>query len=162
GFWSEEKNTALQPGPHGGRGRPDATVRHSGKHSMELTATGAWYAWSSVNYPVAAWTDRIRLSGWARCDGAAQAQLLACWTDDVQQVLRVDSTEASESAGWRQIVLNPDEPPRGAASVRLVAVARGGRVWFDDFDLLRLRPRQRVVRVFVNQVGYDLEGPKSA
>ena len=35
-------------------------------------------------------------------------------------------------------------------------------VWFDDFDLVRLRPRQPLVRVFVNQVGYEQSGPKSA
>jgi hypothetical protein len=44
----------------------------------------------------------------------------------------------------------------------LVAVARGGPVWFDDFELLRLHPDQKRIRVFVNQIGYELAGPKTA
>jgi hypothetical protein len=44
----------------------------------------------------------------------------------------------------------------------LVALARGGRVWFDEFDLLHLRPLKPLLRLFVNQVGYELAGPKSA
>ena len=37
-----------------------------------------------------------------------------------------------------------------------------GTAWFDDFDLLRLAPQQRRAHIFVNQVGYELDGPKSA
>jgi hypothetical protein len=162
GFWGEEKNDTLVPGRRAGRGRPDASVRRTGKTSLELTATGDWYAWSSVPYALPAWTDRVRLSGWVRCDGPAKAQLLACWVDDAQKVLRVDAAEAPGNGDWREVVLLPDDPPAGAAAVRVVAVARGGRVWFDDFELLRLRPRKPVVRVFVNQVGYEQDGPKTA
>jgi hypothetical protein len=52
--------------------------------------------------------------------------------------------------------------PINASYLRLVAAARGGRVWFDDANLVRLPPLQKRVRVFVNQVGYDQTGPKSA
>ncbi len=61
-----------------------------------------------------------------------------------------------------RVSLTPALPPAGAANVRLVAVARGGPVWFDDFELLRLRPEQKRIQVFVNQVGYELAGPKTA
>src|SRR5439155_5678798 len=111
---------------------------HSGKASLELTAIGDWYAWSSVAYPHPAWTDRVRVSAWVRCDGPAKAQLLACWLDDLQKVLRVDAGEAQGGDDWRAIALMSENPPVGAATVRIVAVARGGRVWFDDFGLLRL------------------------
>jgi hypothetical protein len=35
-------------------------------------------------------------------------------------------------------------------------------VWFDEFDLLHLRSHKPVLRALVNQVGYELNGPKSA
>ncbi len=161
GFWGEEKVASLLPGKSAGKGRPDATVFRTGKSSVELTAAGDWYAWSSIPYAVPAWTKWFDLSGWARCDGQAQAQLAACWVDDMQKVLRVDAGELSTGTEWRQLVLR-SAVPKGAASVRLVAVARGGRVWFDDFELLRLLPDNPVVRVFVNQIGYEQDGPKTA
>jgi hypothetical protein len=39
-FWGEEKDSTLRPGRCAGRGRLDASVRHTGKTSLELTATG--------------------------------------------------------------------------------------------------------------------------
>lgn len=162
GFWSEERVDTLLPGKRGGKGRPDAAVFRTGKSSLELTANADWYAWSSLNYGVPAWSGRLKLSGWARCEGQAQAQLAACWVDDIQKVLRVDAGKPSTGKGWHQLIFEPNDPPPGAASVRLVAVARGGRVWFDDFELLRLRPKKPVVQIFVNQVGYEQDGPKTA
>src|SRR5262249_29723211 len=141
--------------------KPDFEVKREGKTSVRLTPTNDWCAVASVNYPVAAWTDRLELSGWARCGPSATAQILACWTDDSQNVLRVDASALAQSSGWQHIVFVPDAPPAHAMAVRLVAVARGGPVWFDDFDLLRLRPRQPRLQVFVNQVGYERTGPKS-
>ncbi len=40
--------------------------------------------------------------------------------------------------------------------------ARGGGVWFGGSEPLALRPAKRQVRIFVNQVGYETLGPKSA
>lgn len=161
GFWSEEKNDLFPGSPRAGKGRPDSTVARTGKTSLELTATAGWYGWSSIPYGVPAWTGRLRLSGWARCEESSQAQLLACWFDDRQKVLRVDATQPAGGADWRQLVLLPPDPPPGAATVRAVAVARGARVWFDDFEILRLRPQTPAARIFVNQVGYEQDGPKS-
>src|SRR4029079_16753761 len=63
---------------------------------------------------------------------------------------------------WKKITLAPKSPPDGAYAVRLVALVRGGRAWFDDFDLLHLQPNAPLIRIFANQVGYELAGPKSA
>jgi hypothetical protein len=87
--------------------------------------------------------------------------MLACWTDDAQNVLRVDASRPVQGTDWQRIVFEPDGPPAQAMAVCLVAVARGGPVWFDDFELLRLRPGQPRAQVYVNQVGYDRAGPKS-
>ena len=82
--------------------------------------------------------------------------------DDAQKVLRVDAGPEARGGDWQQLQFTLDAPPNGAHTVRLVALARGGRVWFDDFNLLHMRPTKPLLRVFVNQVGYELAGPKSA
>ena len=152
GFWGEEKNDTLLPGRRGGEFRPDKEVKHEGKSSALLIPSADWVALSSINYGVAPWTERYELSAWARGQAPATAQLLACWTDDDQKVLLVDSGPPIQCADWKQLSLSVTAPPT-ATGVRLVAVARGGQVWFDDCELLRLRPSQPRVRVFVNQVG---------
>src|SRR5205823_288674 len=96
------------------------------------------------------------------CENSASGQILACWTDDRQNVLRLDSSDSVRGSDWQVVSLTPPAPPSNAMAVRLVAVARSGKMWFDDFDLLRLRPRQKSLRIFVNQVGYELAAPKSA
>jgi hypothetical protein len=161
-MWSEEQNNELLPGRRAGKLSLDSEVKRTGKSSVRLVPDGGWFALASVNYPAPPWTDRLELSGWARSAGPASAQILACWTDDAQQVLRVDASKAFRGPEWMRVALTPSAPPARAVNVRLVAVARGGTVWFDDFELLRLRPEQKRIQVFVNQVGYELGGPKTA
>ena len=96
--------------------------------------------------------------GWARTDLSATAEILACWQDDVQHVLRVDwsgPVEAGVAADHR-VAGRPrrwarHRPPGGRGRRRSTS--------------LRLRsgaqtPRSTDHQVFVNQVGYDLAGPK--
>ena len=161
GFWGEEKDDTLLPGRRAGEFRPDSDVKHGGKSSVRLSPSADWFAFSSINYGLAPWTDRYEFSAWARCEGPATARILACWTDAQQKVVHVDAGDPIKGEDWRRISLSLTAPTN-AASVRLVVAASGGRVWFDDGNLLRLRPRQWRVRVFVNQVGYDENGPKSA
>jgi hypothetical protein len=161
-LWNEEQNNELLPGRRAGKLALDSVVKRQGKTSVRLTCEGDWFALATVNYPVPPWTDRLELSGWARTDGAAGAQLLACWTDDAQQVLRVDASKSVDGSEWQRISLIPPSTPVKARNLRLGAVARVGSVWFDEFELLRLRPQERRIQVFVNQVGYELTGPKTA
>jgi hypothetical protein len=145
-FWNEEKEDTLLPGRRAGGYRFDAEFKHDHKivagetnaTSLQLNPTNDWYAISSLNYGLPTWTERLELSGWARCEETATALLLACWVDDMQKVLRVDASAPVHGKDWQRISLIPPAPPRRAATVRIVAVARGGKVWFDDFDLLRL------------------------
>jgi hypothetical protein len=162
GLWTEEKHDRLLPGRRAGQHASDPGMARTGKASVRLTPAGDWYAIATVNYGVPAWADTLELSGWARGDALASAQILACWMDDRQTVLRVDTGATVRGVDWRLVSLAPPAPPTNAATVRLGAVARGGQVWFDDFEMRWLRPRRRVVRVFVNQVGYELTGPKTA
>ena len=162
-LWGEEQNNELLPGRRAGKLALDTEVKRSGKTSVRLMAEGDWFALASVNYPVPPWTERMEFSGWARTDGSATAQAAACWTDDAQKVLRIDECKPVSGSEWQRVVLTPPPPPPAKAmSVRLVAVARGGTVWFDDFDVVRLRPKERRIRVFVNQLGYELGGPMTA
>ncbi len=161
-LWGEEQNNELLPGRRAGKLALDTEVRRTGKTSVRLTCEGDWFALASVNYPVPAWTDQLELSGWTRTESQAGAQLLACWTDDSQQVLRVDAGKPVSGSEWQRVTFTPPSPPAKAMNLRLVAVARGGVVWFDDFELLRLRTSERRIQVFVNQVGYELAGPKTA
>ncbi|MEX0678023.1 MAG: glycoside hydrolase family 9 protein [Pirellulales bacterium] len=162
GFWDEEKEPKIAAGQRAGRHRGDPAVVRRTLPSLMLEATGDWYAIGSVNYGVPAFTDQIRLAGWARSEGSASAAILACWTDGAQQVLRVDEGPETTGESWKHLEFVPPDPPAGAHAVRLVALVRGGRAWFDEFDLMHLRPKKPVVRVLVNQVGYELSGPKSA
>ncbi|MEX0611551.1 MAG: glycoside hydrolase family 9 protein, partial [Pirellulales bacterium] len=162
GLWDEEKDDAVAPGQRAGTHRSDPTVKRRELPSLMVESTGAWYAVCSVNYGLPAFTDKIELSGWARADAGATAQIVACWMDDMQKVVRIDAGPETGGSDWHQLKFTLDAPPEGAHAVRLVALARGGRVWFDDFNLLHLRPGKPVLRLFVNQVGYELAGPKSA
>jgi hypothetical protein len=162
GFWGEEKDPAVFQGNRAGAHRSDPAVKRREVSSLQVESTADWYGVSSVNYGVPGFTDQIQLSGWARAEGTAVASILACWMDDEQKVLRVDPGAEVRGADWQKIRLTPESPPQRAHTVRLVALARGGKVWFDEFDLLHLRSTKPVVRVLVNQVGYELGGPKSA
>jgi len=89
----------------------DSEIRHESKSSVRVSPEGDWFALASVNYPLPGWTERLELSGWARTEGSASAQLLACWTDDAQQVLRVDTNNPTTGAAWQRISLVPPAPP---------------------------------------------------
>ncbi len=161
GLWGEEKED-IAPGARAGTHRSDPETKRRTLPTLLVESTGDWYAVASVNYGVPAFTDTIQLSGWARCQGSAVAQILAVWMDDMQKLLRVDAGPESHSDGWQELTLVAGSPPEHAHTVRLAALARGGRVWFDEFHLLHMRSTKPVVRPLVNQVGYELNGPKNA
>ncbi len=147
----------------GGKWLLDAAEKHSGTRSLQLSPTADWYAVSSLNYTVWRWSDRWEGRAWVRCSAGARARLFLLWSgDDPTNVIRVDAGTETQAANWAEAVTLPVEPPSEATQVRLVLWASGGPAWFDDAQLLTLPPARRVVNVLVNQVGYDLGGPKSA
>jgi hypothetical protein len=162
GLWGEEKEASIAQGMRAGAHRTDTNTKRRNLPSLLVESTGDWYAVSSVNYGLLGFTDRLALSGWARTVGSATAQILACWMDDAQRVLHIDRGPEQRAGDWQKLTLEPKSPPAGAHTVRLVALVRGGRAHFDEFDLLHMPSPTPVVRVLVNQVGYELEGPKNA
>ncbi len=120
GFWGEEKDDTLLPGRRAGEFRPDPTNQREGKSSALLIPSADWVAISSINYGLAPWTERYELSTWARCEAAATAQILACWTDDQQKVVRVDASTPVHGESWQPLSLSLTAPAN-ASSVRLVA-----------------------------------------
>jgi hypothetical protein len=161
-LWGEEKEERINPAKRGGAHRSDPSVKRRDLATLLVESTAEWYAVSSVNYGVPAFSDKVQLSGWCRTDQAASAQILACWMDDSQNVVRVDASAKTRGGDWQLITLAPEAPPEHAHTLRLVALVEGGSAWFDDFNLLQLPSSQPMVRCFVNQVGYELDGPKSA
>ena len=112
-MWGEEKDGSLLPGDRAGSFRPDSEVKREGKSSVLIIASNGWFAISSVNNPLAPWTERYELSGWTRAEKSASAQLLACWTDDSQKVLRVDAGKpVTGGEEWQKISLSPPPPRR--------------------------------------------------
>lgn len=162
GFWGEEKAAVLTE-QRGGQFGFDELNQRSGKAAVVLKPQSStnWYGIGSVNYPVPAWSDHFQLSGWSKCATGATAQLAAVWQDDSAKILRVDLGPTEHGLEWSRLQWNVTAP-QGTYSLRLVALAKGKPVWFDDFDLLVLRPNRPVVKIFVNQVGYNAVGPKSA
>src|ERR1041385_1199415 len=60
GAWNEEQNDTLLTGRRAGSFKPDSSVKHGGKSSVLLTATGDWAALGSLNYGLAPWTERYQ------------------------------------------------------------------------------------------------------
>ena len=161
-FWSEEK-ASLAAGPRGGKALLDTEDRHRGKNSLRLSSTADWYAVSSLNYPIWSWSDRWQGRALVRCSATAVARLFLVWSDDnAANVVRVDEGPETSGENWNEVLTPVFEPPSGASVVRLALLVRKGEAWFDDVRLTTLPAKQRVVKALVNQVGYDLGGPKSA
>jgi hypothetical protein len=122
GFWDEEKEDSIGPGKRAGTRRSDPTTKRRDLPSLMVESTGDWYAVSSVNYTLPTFTDRIELSGWARSDAGATAQILACWMDDIQKVIRVEGGPETHGNDWQRLRFVLDAPPERACTVRLVAL----------------------------------------
>ncbi|MBI4559652.1 MAG: glycoside hydrolase family 9 protein [Candidatus Hydrogenedentes bacterium] len=170
-MWDELKEESLLAGKREGTISLDTTRPKEGASNIVLAPTGGWIAVGSIPCAVPMWTDRCAPLTWARCEGGAQAQLLALWADDYSQhIVRVDQGLAFSGTDWQPLSTPPLEPPAKASNVKIVLVAHAGpasasgrgRVHFDSVDLRSLPPQQPSVRVLVNQVGYDQAGPKSA
>ena len=161
-FWVEEEQP-LAEGTRAGshKSQPDS---ERGGSVLLIDAPEGWWAVSSLAYTLPAGIRALQFSGWARVE-KGQARILAVWLDDWKKPLRTDTiaTITGESA-WARYESAELEPPAGAASAKVTALVEKGKASFDDFVWSPAAPasrRSEIVRVHVNQVGYDLTGPKS-
>lgn len=170
-FWTEEKEgwpgIEWKKEEAGGEQKLDAEIKHGGNQSLKLSPRKNWCAVGSINYTVWEWSDLWQGHAWTQCDAGARARLLVIWSeDDLAKIIRVDQSPEARppetKSTWSEIFTGPLSAPSGATQFRLVLLAAGGSVWFDDARLEMLPPTRPLVKVLVNQVGYDLGRPKSA
>ncbi|MBI3736907.1 glycoside hydrolase family 9 protein [Candidatus Sumerlaeota bacterium] len=166
-FWTEESagwpGMPWQKEDGGGKQSLDAENKHGGAQSLKLAPAKSWHATGSINYPLQPWSDHWQGRAWVRCESGARGRVLVVWSeDDLEKIVRVDQSAEFSGVDWTEILTDPLDVPHGAAQARLVLLAQGGSACFDDARLIALPPARPSVKVLVNQVGYDLGGPKSA
>lgn len=155
-LWTEEgaKGGAHQADPEGGRG---------GGSALLVEADLAWRAVRNISMPVPTGVTTLRLVGWAQREGG-DVGLRIVWLDWAGTILGADRATSMETVdGWTRFVAE-SRAPDSAEAYNVTVVVRNGRARFDDFDLRAVAPavnKRRVVRVHVNQVGYEPSLPKS-
>ena len=167
-FWNEESDDTLLPGRREGSLTLDGGSPDEGTSSLVVAATGDWFGVASIHYPIRPWWKKVELTAMARCTPGSQVQILAVWADASQQVLRADAGPAVEEEEWTRVTSGILEPPENAGLLRPVLVVRkksataGGETtgWFDKICVQT--EEAPFLRVTVNQVGYETEGPKCA
>jgi hypothetical protein len=161
-FWSDEPQNVLG-GARAGSQRGDSSVGRTGS-SLLIEAPEGWFAARAVDMPLPEGVTTFRFSGWARA-GRGEVFAWIAWLDAWGKVARLDRVGGGESEnGWTHHEAANLRPPSGATHARVVVAVRNGKAWFDDFWFSWQQPArntQPVVHVHVNQVGYELEGPKS-
>ena len=162
-MWDPVNDDALiSNAKRGGETSGSTEFQHEGNRSVRVSPKGGdyWCAIGSLNYGTPGWTNRMRLHGWARCAEGASAQLAANWRDDYGTMVRADVSPEYKGQEWQEIDFIVTEPPTGGGHP--VMWHREARhVWFDDFSLTGCRPDTPGIKIFVNQVGYDQDLPKS-
>lgn len=162
-MWSDEPTDFLE-GKQAGAMKGDPNGGRNGAALLVEPASEAWFGARVVPAVVPAGIREFRARGWSRSEGS-EAEIRVVWLDKDERVLRADPVPAvGREDDWQRHDGIMTAPPK-TTYVTMTALARGGKAWFDDFSLMPLAPAQRkepVVQVFVNQVGYERTGPKSA
>jgi hypothetical protein len=167
-FWEAEKDTALVPGEMKGFHSLESENPGQGSSSLVVSASGDWYAFTSIPYPLPGSTDRFEASARARAGENCEVRILMAWLDSSQTVIRVDMGTPSQSSEWTPIGTGALAPPEGASLFRPILLVKrvggdGKGAVSGTFDDAQTRfDETRVVRVAVNQVGYETNSPKSA
>jgi len=167
-YWDEEKDDSLMPGSRAGAFALNNESPAQGAGCLALTATGDWYAFSPVRCAVWEWSDFVEVSAAVRCAPGAVARLLVVWTDAADNVVGTAAGKTVKGDQWQCARAGPCRPPAGAQGMRTVLVvlkkdgasAPESTAWFDSVAV-RVQDKP-FIRVTVNQVGYEMSGPKSA
>ncbi|GMV99848.1 MAG: hypothetical protein AMXMBFR84_09870 [Candidatus Hydrogenedentota bacterium] len=165
-YWNAEKTEDMLQGTKGGSFAPDAANPLGGTASLGLTVTGDWYAFTSIHYPIGEWTESIAVAADARTEPGVRVQIGLVWVGAAENPIRTDLGEAEACEEKTRLSAGPFMAPEGAHSARIELVVLpetpgvAARAWFDEAAMdITDRP---FVRVTVNQVGYDAQGPKRA
>lgn len=167
-YWSEETENGLLPGARGGSPARSTDSPFQGDACLALSTQAEWAAASSVPYALWPGWDAVEVTAMARCKPGTRVRLLVMWSDAAQQFISAGVGEAVEGDGWRRVTSGEQEPPEGAYGFRPVLLAQRDSTHAEDsqtawFDEVAMRVREKpFLRVVVNQVGYEQQGPKTA
>jgi len=167
-YWNEEQDKSLLSGGRGGKFALDGDDPAQGVGCLALTAARDWFAFTSIHYPVSDWTKEVSLSAMVSQDTDAEARLAIVWTDAAQKPITVQLGKAAKTTGWQEMVAGPFNRPAGAYGVRPVLAVRKRSAGSQAettarFDNVTLHFEDKpFLRVAVNQVGYEADGPKGA
>ena len=161
GFWPEDEKPML-PGPYAGALKADPAGGRTGSAMLIEAEKGSWGGHMvSVNLPKGYLA--YHFSGWSRAD-KGEVHIWVGWADGKNKVIRADAAKpAAAEQGWTRWEAHVSPAP-GAVGMRMLVAVRNGKAWFDDFSCVLEAPAAHLrplVRVHVNQVGYELKGPKS-
>ena len=161
-YWDEDPLFSM-PGAKAGSHRADPEGGRSGS-ALLIEADTSWWAVRNVSSPVPTGLTTFRLSGWARAE-KGQPEIRIVWLDYGGTILGMDLAEPAETVdGWTRYEVSAARAPEEANLVTVTNLVRDGKAWFDDFELHAVAPaanKRPVVKVHVNQVGYERSWPKS-
>lgn len=165
-MWDEAAIDALSDGTRGGVFTLAAEGRATPEGASQcvvLTPTRNWCALGSLNYSIPPWTDQFHAEAIAQCGDGAEARMALVWTDDdPANVLGSHLGGPFMHGDWGTVRTHIVSPPEGARNLRVVLLAKGGPVRFDEAALITNPPKTRIVKVLVNQAGYGRNSPKTA
>lgn len=146
-----------------GSGIADETGGRNGG-GLRIRSDSSWWAMRNIQQPIPAGLTTFRLSGWARWEGEAPDIAIA-WTDNGGVLHGLSPATPCETVnGWTRFEVSDAHPPVQAETMTVSLVGNIGTAWFDDFQLEPVAPAtnlRRVVKVHVNQVGYERNLAKS-
>ena len=161
-FWPDESQAVLE-GVRQGSQAGDATGGRTGS-SLMIDAPHGWFAARVVDMTLPEGVTTFRFSGWARRE-SGDVLVWVAWPDPWGKLSHLDPVKAGPTDnGWQRYEAGNLRAPPGATRARIIVAVRDGKARFDDFWFSAQQPalnRQPVVHVHVNQVGYELDGPKS-
>jgi hypothetical protein len=164
-YWDEAKDNLFPETRAGSQALAPGAGRAGAGLSVQ-SEPAAWWGARTISLPVVPGITAYRLSVWVRPESGTPA-VRALWVEPHGRTLRADAVNSVGGPinGWYLYERRDLQPAAGATAVRVGLAARGGKAFFDDVWLSPTAParlRSPLVRVHVNQVGFDPAWPKTA
>jgi len=164
-FWDNMVSDG-PPGRPNGRLTCDTTGGRNGSSALVVSAPDGWFGARNLESVFPMLEDGLtvfKFTGYSKAT-SGQAPVFVGWMDAKAQMIREDPIGSGPTTdGWtlREGVV---QRPKEAIAIKLLALAQGGEVRYDDFSLRAVQPVrniERMARVHINQVGYEAAGAKS-